>query len=246
MIGTRKLHLMIREELKSHQIKMGRDKLYSLLSDGGFLLRKRQKKIRTTNSSHPFRKYPNLVAGLTISGPNQVWVSDITYWKVKDQFLYITLITDAYSKKVVGYSIASNLEASSSLVALKMALDSAQEPLNNLVHHSDRGIQYCTHEYTRMLTTHGIRISMNQTGDPRENPIAERINGTIKNEYLTLYPVNNFLEAKQLLSSVVARYNCKRPHLSCHLHLPEVVHTSVQPLLGKYNLSTYIRNKSNM
>ena len=158
-IGTRKLYLMIRDELRSHHIKMGRDKLYNLLGNEGLLLRKRRRRIRTTHSGHPFRKYPNLIIGMPMDRANQIWVSDITYWKVKDTFWYLTFITDAYSKKIVGYKLATNLEARNSLKALKMAITNSKSSLEGLIHHSDRGIQYCTHEYTRMLqTTHGCQF----------------------------------------------------------------------------------------
>jgi transposase InsO family protein len=235
---------MIGKELQAHRIKMGRDKLYELLSNHGLLLRRRRKRIRTTNSDHPFRKYPNLIIGAIIDHPKQVWVSDITYWKVNDSFLYLSLITDVYSKKIVGYKLSKTLEARSSLAALKMAIKiSNKSNLAGLIHHSDRGIQYCTHEYTQMLTAYQIQISMTQSGDPLENPIAERLNGIIKNEYLSHYHPIDFTEAEVLVASVVDRYNMQRPHLSCNLEVPETIHNSNRSLLGKHNLSTYPRNK---
>lgn len=242
-IGTRKLYDMISHDLVSHSIKMGRDKLYDIMASEGILLRKRRWRVKTTHSDHPFRKYPNLIVGMTIERPNQLWVSDITYWKIQNRFWYLTFITDAYSKKIVGYKLAKNLEARNNVMALGMALSNSKGLLSGLVHHSDRGIQYCTHEYTRMLRANGIQISMTQSGDPLENPIAERINGIIKNEYLNHYKVNDFKEAEVLVASVVERYNTERPHLSCNLHVPQTIHSSERSMLGKYNLSTYSRNK---
>jgi putative transposase len=242
-IGTRKLHEMINRDLVSHSIKMGRDKLYDVMASEGLLLRKRRWRVQTTHSNHPYNKYPNLIIGMPLERPNQLWVSDITYWKVQNRFWYLTFITDAYSKKIVGYKLARNLEAINNVMALGMAISNSRGSLAGLVHHSDRGIQYCTHEYTRMLRANGIHISMTQSGDPLENPIAERINGIIKNEYLNHYTVNDFKEAEVLVASVVERYNTERPHLSCNLKVPQAIHSSETSLLGKYNLSTYSRNK---
>jgi len=238
VIGTRKLYLMIKQELESHHIKMGRDKLYDLLAETGLLLRKRRRRVRTTFSNHRFRKYPNLIVGLTLSRPNQLWVSDITYWRIKNKFWYISLITDAYSKKVVGYKVATNLKVIQTMAALKKAVQKVNSPIGGLIHHSDRGFQYCAYEYTDLLKANGISISMTQNGDPLENPIAERINGILKQEYLNHFPVNNIDQAEILLEQVVNRYNCERPHMSCKLMVPDKIHYSKQPLLGKYNLST--------
>lgn len=246
VIGTRKLHLMITKELQRHHIKMGRDKLYDLLAEHGLLLRRRKRRVRTTFSNHRFRKYPNLIVGLTISKPNQVWVSDITYWRVKGSFLYLFLITDAYSRKIVGYQVADNLKTVNSVEALKMALQKVREPFEGLIHHSDRGFQYCSREYTNLLKSSEIRISMTQSGDPLENPIAERINGIVKNEYLYHFPISTFQMASKLLDKVIDRYNKKRPHKSCLNMVPEEVHNSKSPKLEKYKLSSYTSNKTNV
>ena len=243
VIGTRKLHTMIKQELESHHIKIGRDKLYDLLAETGLLLRKRRRRVRTTYSNHRFRKYPNLIVGLTLRRPNQVWVSDITYWRSKDKFWYISLITDAYSKKIVGHKVATNLKVIHTMEALKKAVQKVNDPIGELIHHSDRGFQYCAYEYTDLLKAKGISISMTQNGDPLENPIAERINGILKQEYLNHFPVNSIAQAEALLEQAVNRYNSERPHMSCKLMVPDKIHYSERPLLGKYNLSTYTRNK---
>jgi len=246
VIGTRKLYVMIGDELRQHHIKMGRDKLYDLLAANGLLLRRRKRRVRTTFSNHRFRKYPNLIVGLSINKSNQVWVSDITYWRLNEGFLYLFFITDAYSRKIVGYSIADNMMAINNIRALKSALQKVIGPFEGLIHHSDRGIQYCSFKYTALLKNNNIRISMTQSGDPLENPIAERINGIIKLEYLDHFKVENLAEAKKLLIKVIDRYNKERPHMSCLNKVPDEVHYSKSSILGKYNLSSYARNKQNV
>ena len=246
VIGTRKLYLMIGNELKRHQIKIGRDKLYNILAVNGLLLKRRKRSVRTTFSNHRFRKYPNLIVGLPINKPNQVWVSDITYWRFNEGFLYLFFITDAYSRKIVGHNIADNMMTINNIRALKTALQKVVGPFESLIHHSDRGLQYCSFKYTRLLQTNNIKISMTQSGDPLENPLAERINGIIKLEYLDHYKVKNLSEAKKLLSKVIDRYNQERPHMSCLNKVPDAVHYSKSSMLGKYKLSSYTRNKLNV
>ncbi len=150
-IGTRKLHQMLQPLLIKHRIKIGRDGLFNLLADNQLLIRRRKRRVYTTQSQHWFKKYPNLITGIRIRGINQLWVSDITYVRKANGFLYLSLITDAYSRKVVGYHIAESLEAVNTLQALHMALRLNIRPLNNLIHHSDRGIQYCSADYTQLL-----------------------------------------------------------------------------------------------
>ncbi len=246
VIGTRKLHLMISVELKRHEIRMGRDKLYDLLAVNGLLLRKRKRRVKTTFSNHRFRKYPNLIAGLILRKPNQVWVGDITYWRVNGSFLYLFLITDAYSRKIVGYQVANNLKTVNNVAALKTALQKVTGSFEGLIHHSDRGFQYCSNEYTDLLKSNRVRISMTQSGDPLENPIAERINGIVKNEYLVHFPTSNLATASQLLDKVIDRYNEERPHNSCSNMVPGKVHDSKYPKLEKYKLSTYPSIKQNV
>ncbi len=246
VIGTRKLHVMIGNELKRHQIKIGRDKLYNILAVNGLLLKRRKRSVRTTFSNHRFRKYPNLIVGLPINKPNQVWVSDITYWRLNEEFLYLFFITDAYSRKIVGYNIADNMMTINNIRALKSALQKVIGPFEGLIHHSDRGLQYCSFKYIRLLQTNNIKISMTQSGDPLENPLAERINGIIKLEYLDHFKVENLSEAKKLLTNVIDRYNKERPHMSCLNKVPDAVHYSKSSMLGKYKLSSYTRNKLNV
>ena len=231
-IGTRKLHFMLHPFLSGHKIKMGRDQLFNLLSAHGMLIRRRRRKIFTTQSHHWLRKYKNLIGQMELIGPNQLWVADITYYRIVPGYVYISLITDAYSHKIVGYHLADNLEAENNVVALKMALKSlTSDPKSfSLIHHSDRGLQYCSKDYVRLLTSHHIAISMTEDGNPLQNAIAERINGIIKQEYLNHYIIRNKAEAMEALTQAVACYNRQRPHLSCSLQTPESVHRNKLPV----------------
>ncbi len=225
-IGTRKLHQMLQPLLIEHEIKIGRDGLFNLLANNHLLIRRRKRKVYTTQSQHWLRKYPNLTKGIRIRGVNQLWVSDITYVRKRNGFLYLSLITDAYSRKVVGYHIAESLQAANTLEALKMALRLNNKPLYNLIHHSDRGIQYCSYDYINLLKTHHIRVSMTESGDPLENALAERMNGIIKNEYLFNKNIRNVNHARVLLTQAVDAYNNERPHSSIKMQTPNKLHLS--------------------
>lgn len=226
-MGTRKLYCKLNSFMLEHKIKMGRDALFDLLSANNLLVRSRKRRIRTTQSFHWLRKYPNLIRGFCPTASNQLWVSDITYWKINEQYVYISFITDAYSHKIVGYHVANTLESVESAKALKKALsglviDPSKE--FQLIHHSDRGIQYCCSEYVKLLQDYEIKISMTENGDPLENAIAERVNGIIKEEYLYNYNVNSIQQARKVLDSVVEVYNNDRPHNSISNLYPNQVH----------------------
>lgn len=226
-MGGRKLYELLNPFLLEHQIKMGRDRLFDVLSANYLLIKLRKKQSITTNSFHRFKKYPNLIRNFIPSSPNQLWVSDITYWRIKERFLYISFITDAYSRKIVGYHLGESLQTSQTIQALQLAiLNLTVEGKNNLylTHHSDRGTQYCSNEYVTLLENNNIGISMTENGDPLENAIAERVNGIIKEEYLNDYQVDNLKEAKELLDAVVQLYNNERPHMSIGNHTPNHVH----------------------
>jgi len=207
-----------------HQIKMGRDALFNVLASNNLLVKRRKRRVFTTQSFHWLRKYPNQIKGYKPLKPNQLWVSDITYWKIASGHLYISLVTDAYSRKIVGYHVANTLDSIETIQALIMAIDANKEYLENLIHHSDRGIQYCAFGYVSLLEKYKIRISMTENGDPLENPIAERVNGIIKNEYLDCYQVNTLHVAKQVLDKVIEVYNNERPHMSIGNLTPQQVH----------------------
>jgi len=225
-MGTRKLLEKLSPFMLEHQIKMGRDGLFDLLSANHLLVRKRKRRIQTTQSFHWLRKYLNLIREFVPTAPNQLWVSDITYWKINNNnHVYISFITDAFSHKIVGYHVAESLESIETIQALKMALsDLGSESHFQLIHHSDRGVQYCHHDYVKLLQDYDIKISMTENGDPLENAIAERVNGIIKEEYLQDYTVNTITEAKKVLSFVVKLYNEERPHMSIGNLSPNQVH----------------------
>ena len=226
-IGTRKLYEMLQPSLLEHQIKIGRDALFDLLAANCLLVRRKKRKIATTNSYHRFKKYPNLIRNFVPQKSNQLWVSDITYWKISNGFVYISFITAAYSRKIVGYHVASTMEAIETIEALKMAISgflNAPDCSFQLTHHSDRGMQYCSDMYVQILKNNNIKINMTENGDPLENAIAERINGIIKEEYLNDYVVDTIEQAKELLSAVVKLYNNERPHQSIGFLTPNQVH----------------------
>jgi len=224
-MGTRKLHGKLELFMLEHQIKMGRDALFDLLSANHMLVRKRKRKVQTTQSYHWLRKYPNLIKGFIPTASNQLWVSDITYWQIEEGYVYISFITDAYSHKIVGFHVAETLESVETIQALRMALSGLlPNKQYQLIHHSDRGVQYCHHKYVKLLQDNDIKISMTENGDPLENAIAERVNGIIKEEYLQDYTVKNIKEAKQVLAFVIKLYNEERPHNSISNNVPNLVH----------------------
>jgi len=246
-LGTRKLYGKLQAFMLENSIKMGRDALFNLLAANHLLIRKRKRRITTTNSYHWLRKYPNLIRNFVPTAPHQLWVSDITYWKINAQeHLYISFITDAYSHKIVGYQVAETLEAIESVQALQMALSAFEgaESHLQLTHHSDRGIQYCSREYVKLLQDNNIQISMTENGDPLENAIAERVNGIIKEEYLDAYEVNDIKEARELLDRVIQLYNNDRPHLSISNLTPNQVHHSQNPLKIEKLWKNYYQKKS--
>jgi putative transposase len=223
-IGTRKLHFMLKEQFKTDQIKVGRDKLFTLLGKEGLLIIKRKKYTITTNSKHWMHKYPNLIKGITVHRPEQLWVADITYLETQESNSYLHLITDAYSKQVMGYELCNDMEASSTLKALKMAISNRHYPEEPLIHHSDRGLQYCSKLYVNHLLKNNIQISMTENGDPYENAIAERMNGILKDEFALGEKHNDLADALHQTRQGIQTYNQLRPHLSCHYLTPLQMH----------------------
>lgn len=223
-LGARKLHYLLQPEFDKLGIKCGRDKLFNILREERMLVKKKKNFTKTTNSLHRFRKHSNLIEGMEIKAPEQVWVSDITYIKTKKGFLYLSLITDAFSKQIMGFELADNLKAESSMKALNMAISRRRYPKRELIHHSDRGLQYCTPVYTNMLLENNIKISMTSKYDPYENAIAERVNGILKTEFDA---GSEFVDPKHALRVVkqsIKVYNKLRPHLSIHYRTPEEAH----------------------
>lgn len=224
VIGGKKLHYLLQDFLLEHQIKVGRDALFDLLAANKLLVRKRRFRMITTQSRHWMRKYPNLIKNWRPSKPNELWVADITYLQTTNKLFYLNLLTDAYSHKIVGYCIADSLQAVHTTKALLGALEACPEKPLQLIHHSDRGIQYCSFDYVNLLQKNNIKISMTESGDPLENAVAERINGIIKNEYLMHYGIQSIQQASQLLDDVVNRYNNLRPHQSINMNTPSLAH----------------------
>lgn len=221
-IGGRKLYHIIKEPLLEHGIDIGRDRLFDVLAEFGLLIkRKKRRKPITTDSNHPFFKYPNLIKDLVILYPNQVWVSDITYISLINKYCYLSLITDAYSRKIVGYCLWENLSRQGPLNALKMAIENSGFRYNQpLIHHSDRGLQYCCLEYIELLGQNKIDISMTKNGDPYENAQAERVNGILKSEFNLDKGFRSIEIAAESVYRSIDLYNGTRPHASCNYLTP--------------------------
>lgn len=222
-LGGLKLHSMLRDELASEGVRLGRDRFFEVLRNQALLLEPLPKAPRTTNSAHSLPVFSNLIKDVALTGPNQVWISDITYIRTREGFLYLSLITDKYSRKVVGYHLGRTLEAEDTLRALKMAL--AQLPAGaKPIHHSDRGCQYCSHEYVKELQTHGLQVSMTEEDHCAENAQAERVNGILKQEYFLNYEFRSEDQAHRAVDEAVRLYNGRRPHRSLNLCTPQQIH----------------------
>jgi transposase InsO family protein len=221
--GVPKLHFMLQEKLAAHGIKMGRDALYQLLGEHGYLLRYRRRKPYTTNSNHPYKKYSNLIRHIKhCTHPGQVWYSDITYLRLTSGFCYLSIVTDAYSHKIIGHCLHPTLHSDGPVNALLLAAKSKRG--QSLIHHSDRGSQYCCADYVKMLQHYHIQISMTENGDPYENAVAERVNGILKGDFLLDKTFASFAEAKAAVTNAVEKYNYIRPHESCDNLTPVQAH----------------------
>lgn len=223
--GGRMILPILKPELQKQDIKLGRDKLFDILRANDMLVAKRKRRFYTTQSHHWLRKYTNLIENLVVTRINQVWVSDITYVEMNERVYYLSLITDVYSQKIVGWSLSVDLRSASSLKALEMAI-SAQEYIapNSLIHHSDRGVQYCSGDYTGLLMEKKVIISMSRPACPYENAIAERLNGIIKEEWLKDIKANLTINPQTYLKEIIKVYNEIRPHGSLGQLTPDDVH----------------------
>ena len=239
-MGGRKLYYLLKPEIEKAGINIGRDKFFKILTANNLLIKNHRKQIRTTYSFHWLRKYKNLIKDKTAERKDEIWVSDITYWNIGKRFLYLHFITDVYSKKIIGYSVSETMKVNDIIPSLEMALSSRKDINNSLIHHSDRGIQYCSKVYTDLLKSANIEISMTENGDPLENPLAERINGIIKLEYLKNVKVKNIIKARKELSKTVELYNNNRPHLSCNYHTPNEIYEDKK--LPKIVWKNYYKN----
>lgn len=222
-LGGRKLLEIVKKRIPKEQL-MGRDEFFNLLRSNGLLVRKRRNRVVTTNSFHWLHKYPNLIRNISPERPNHVWVSDITYIRTTKCFLYLYLVTDAYSRKIIGWHLSDNLGSDNAIHALFMAISQLPADCNEIIHHSDRGIQYCSLKYVKILETHGIKISMTENGDPYENAIAERVNGILKTEWLYDMDLQDYNDALHVINEIIDIYNNERPHSSIEMLTPEEAH----------------------
>jgi len=221
-IGTRKLYYLLKEDL--NELGVGRDKLFKILRANRLLIKPKKKYHTTTNSHHRFRKHKNQIKQLEFIRPEQVWVSDITYIGTRRNPSYLSLVTDAYSKKIMGYNVSDSLSVKGALNALEMALKNRNYKKEPIIHHSDRGLQYCSNEYQKILDVNNIKPSMTEKYDPYENAIAERINGILKQEFdIDKYDTTLDIKAKTVQNSIKI-YNNFRPHLSNSLLTPKLMH----------------------
>lgn len=245
-VGTKKTYFLIKPELDRLDIKCGRDKLNDILRSEGMLIKKKKNYLRTTNSYHRFYKYPNLIKDLNINRPEQVWASDITYLRTTQGWLYLSLITDVYSKQIVGYQLSDNLKTINCINALKTAIRNRKYQDKPLIHHSDRGFQYCNPEYTETLDKNHIDISMTEKHDPYENAVAERINGTLKNEFDLGDKLPDQKNAERELNKAVWIYNNLRPHESCYYLTPLQAHNQESIELRKWPMRFRKRKEENI
>jgi len=231
-IGTRKLYHILKGPLGD--LGVGRDRLFAILKANKLLVKPKRSYHVTTNSHHRFRKHKNLIEHTTAERPEQVWVSDITYVGDRQNPMYLSLVTDAYSKKIMGYHLDSTMEVKASLRALKGAIKNRTYPGNELIHHSDRGLQYCSNDYQRLLERNAIRCSMTESYDPYQNAVAERINGILKQEFLPNTQKADLKTMRKIVDQSIGIYNTKRPHLSCGMLTPEQMHKQ-----SKVKIKTY-------
>lgn len=234
-MGGLKLYNKLLQFREVNSIKMGRDLFFRFINENNLIVRKR-KTHKTTNSAHHYKRFDNLIKDFIPTAPNQLFVSDITYIETEEDVYYLSLVTDAYSRKIVGWALGDTLEAKYTIEALFMAIKSTgMDDLSGLIHHSDRGVQYCCHRYVEMLNEYNIQISMTQSGDPLENAQAERINGILKDEWLYRMTIRNKEELLSTLNRIIAYYNEERPHYSINMLTPNLAHqmTGYIPSLWK-------------
>ena len=235
--GGRKLFLDISEDLKKNNIKMGRDAFFSFLRSNRLLVSKTKRYHVTTDSKHGFYKSPNRLKGLTPTHSEQVWVSDITYVKIQDKHAYLALVTDVYSKKIMGFKLDTNMRATLVKDALQMALRNRLYNHQNIIHHSDRGIQYCCPEFSDFALSNGMLLSTTQQYDPYENAVAERINGILKYEFGFRKTLPNLDTANKMLKQAVNIYNKERRHYSLEMKTPEFAHKNQKHEYKFYSLN---------
>jgi transposase InsO family protein len=238
-IGGRKLLLHIQPHLPA-ELYLGRDSFFEFLRGQGLLIRKRRYRARTTYSNHWLHKYPNLIREFVPEKAHQLWVSDITYIETKEGFGYLSLITDAYSRKIIGWDLGATLEAKHTVKALQMAINQMPKGIKGVIHHSDRGVQYCCSDYVKVLSKNHFQISMTENSDPRENAIAERVNGILKDEWLNQMKLTSLMHATNQLEQIIRIYNHNRLHSSLGMRTPEYAHNQSGTL--KKHWKNYYQN----
>ena len=221
-IGTRKLYYLLQDQLQD--LGVGRDKLFTILGANHMLIKPARNYHITTNTHHRFHKYKNLIEHITPTRPEQIWASDITYLGTNGSHHYLALVTDTYSKKIVGYDLSNSLTSDGAIRALKMGLSQRIYQDKELIHHSDRGYQYCCDDYQQVLKSKKVKCSMTEAYDPYANAIAERVNGILKQEFLLDKFKAKLSVMKELVKNSIEIYNNQRPHYSCHLRTPEQMH----------------------
>lgn len=242
-IGGRKLLHKLKPLLVG-DLEVGRDAFFDFLREHGRLVRKKRYRVKTTFSNHWLRKYPNLIKDFIPNGPHQLWVSDITYVQTAEGFVYLFLITDAYSRKIIGWSVSETLEAKHAVKALHMALKQLPKGITGVFHHSDRGVQYCCDNYVKLLKKNGIKISMTENGDPLENAIAERVNGILKTEWLYNIDIKTKAVAVRKIDKIIWVYNTQRPHGSINMLTPQLAHNQSGEL--KRHWKNYWKSKNDI
>ena len=231
-IGTRKLYYLL--EPKLDLLSVGRDRLFRILRANHMLIIPKRSYRITTNSHHRFRKHKNMIEQLAITRPEQVWVSDITYLGNRENPCYLSLVTDAYSKLIVGYNVSENLNTESCIKALEKAVKGRRYKSETLIHHSDKGIQYCSNEYQKKLFENDLQCSMTESYDPYQNAVAERVNGILKQEFMIDEYSAGLSEITQIVQESIRIYNIKRPHYSSYMLTPTQMHSQRELKIRTY------------
>ena len=242
-VGGAKLLLMLKDDFAAHKIAIGRDSFFDLLRKNDLLVKRKRRYVRTTDSNHPYRKWPDLTKSFKLKAPVQLWVSDITYLRTDNGFIYLSLITDAWSHKIVGHHLSQYLKTQGCITALNKAI-STLNGVHKLIHHSDRGIQYCSEPYVSLLQQNKIGISMTQTGSPYDNAVAERINGILKDELALDTVFRSYSDAAGAVHKAIDTYNRIRPHMTCGNLTPQVAHQTTEPFKKLWKNKIYRKAKS--
>lgn len=236
--GTRKLYSILQRELK--ELGVGRDRLFSIVRANHLGIQPKKQYHVTTNSYHRFRKHKNLTEVLVLRSPEQLWVADITYIGNRKNPMYLSLVTDAYSKQIMGFDVSISLHAKGAINALKRAIKNRKYPKKELIHHSDRGFQYCCDEYQSILKNSDINCSMTEKYDPYQNAVAERVNGILKQEFIRGITIRDLTLMTKLIQESIYIYNNERPHWSCYMNTPNQMHKQ-----NKIKIRTY-KTKNNL